>query len=251
MSAAAVIAALALPEETRVDRRVPKKLLAEQGAHRNGPQAHSGRHRRARVGCGPQAHEYRCTRIPRRLARVPGNRRACCRHVPSRQAGAAHRADPPRIPHPLMLVSSQGESHHVSLAHKRLSQNERGATVLDSGVVAAPALRTGPTAFSEEIAARFLESLPLSLQPRVHLCCFLSVVDRPASGVPGGADHGALSWIAPSADAAAERQAALAEYDRIEREITSLKSQAEQETQINRRAELNLEIRRFRNELCK
>jgi hypothetical protein len=32
MSAAAVIAALALPSEARVDRRVPKKLLVEQGA---------------------------------------------------------------------------------------------------------------------------------------------------------------------------------------------------------------------------
>ena len=56
--------------------------------------------------------------------------------------------------------------------------------------------------------------------------------------------------IAPTTDAAAERQAALAEYDRIECEITSLGSQAEQETQINRRAEMNLEIRRLRNELA-
>ncbi len=32
MNAVAVIAALALPPETRVDKRVPKKLLVEQGA---------------------------------------------------------------------------------------------------------------------------------------------------------------------------------------------------------------------------
>jgi Domain of unknown function (DUF4391) len=32
MSAAALIAALALPAEARVDKRVPKKLLVEQGA---------------------------------------------------------------------------------------------------------------------------------------------------------------------------------------------------------------------------
>ena len=46
------------------------------------------------------------------------------------------------------------------------------------------------------------------------------------------------------------RRNALVEYDWIQREITSLRARAEKETQINRRVELNLAIRRLEGELA-
>jgi len=55
--------------------------------------------------------------------------------------------------------------------------------------------------------------------------------------------------LAPTSDVAADRRTALVEYDLIQREITGLRAHAEKETQINRRVDLNLAIRRLEGEL--
>ena len=77
MSAAAIIAALALPPEARVDERVPKKLLVEQGA----PTAADKRQiqdgiEELPVARRPQAQQHRRARIPGSGPRVSGNRGA-------------------------------------------------------------------------------------------------------------------------------------------------------------------------------
>ena len=56
-------------------------------------------------------------------------------------------------------------------------------------------------------------------------------------------------FLAQTSEVAADRRNALVEYDRIQREITSLRARAEKETQINRRVDLNLAIRRREGEL--
>jgi hypothetical protein len=42
-----------------------------------------------------------------------------------------------------------------------------------------------------------------------------------------------------------ERRLAIAEFERIEREITTFRNQAAKEKQINRRVELNLDVKRM------
>ncbi len=92
--------------------------------------------------------------------------------------------------------------------------------------------------------SRFLESLPLASQPRVHLCAtYQGWIDRvealQAAGVKG------TFALAESSQAAADRRAAMSEYARIQREIVGLRGQAMKETQINRRVDVNLSIRRL------
>jgi Domain of unknown function (DUF4391) len=46
------------------------------------------------------------------------------------------------------------------------------------------------------------------------------------------------------------RRLALAEHERLQREIDGLRAQAERETQLNRRVDLNLQIRRLEAQLA-
>lgn len=55
--------------------------------------------------------------------------------------------------------------------------------------------------------------------------------------------------LAASSHLAAERRAALAEYERIRAEIIGLRARALKETQLNRRVDLNLGIRRLEERL--
>ena len=250
MSTAAVIAALALPAEARVDQRVPKKLLAEQGA----PTASDRRQiqegieelfwiaalKPSNVGVPAYRDEIR---EYLEIAVLTANLRPSAKAA--RLTDLIHRA----IPYPVVLVTTQGETQSVSLAHKRFSQSEAGAAVLD-GTVARSLLGTHPATTSDESLASFLESLPLAAQPRVHLCAvYQGWIDRVEALL--AARLTGRFVLAATPDAAADRRTALGEYDRIQREIAGLRARAEKETQINRRVDLNLNIGRLEGVLAR
>ena len=251
MSTAAVIAALALPSEARFDRRVPKKLLVEQGAPTaaDRKQIQDGIEELVWLAALKPANigvpEFRDElREYLEIAVLVADLRATARAA--RLTELIHRA----IPYPVLLVTNNGETQHVSLAHKRFSQNEGGSTVLDWGVIASPPFSQDSTKGSDEIAGSFLDSLSLAAQSRVHLCAlYQGWVDR-VWAFQGARVTGRFV-IAATEEAAAARRAALAEYEQIRKEITILRARAEDETQINRRVELNLEIRRLDGELAR
>jgi len=58
--------------------------------------------------------------------------------------------------------------------------------------------------------------------------------------------------LAPSADPAAQdaRRQALADYASLRRDIAALRAQAEKEKQVNRRVEMNLEMKRLEARLA-
>ena len=56
--------------------------------------------------------------------------------------------------------------------------------------------------------------------------------------------------LAESSQAATDRRAALGEYDRIQKAIVGLRGQALKETQMNRRVDSNLSIRRLEGALA-
>ena len=157
-----------------------------------------------------------------------------------------HRA----IPYPVLLVVVQGDSTGLSLAHKRLAHNETKATVVDGAVIRSPPLVAKPPAVQEVLVGRFFESLPLALQSRVHLCALYNGwIDRVEALL--AAHLTGRFGLTETSHAAAERRAALVEYDRIQREIVGLRARALKETQINRRVDLNLSIRRLEAALAK
>ena len=53
----------------------------------------------------------------------------------------------------------------------------------------------------------------------------------------------------PSSESASARREALLEHDRLTRQIVALRAQATRESQLNRRVELNLEIKRLETAL--
>lgn len=241
MTLSEVIAALALPPESRVDQRVPKKLLVEHGA----PTAADKRQvqeavdeiqwlaalKPTNVGIPEYRDEARefleiavLTIVMRPNAKVP------------RLTELVHRA----IPYPVLLVAAHQEILTLSLAQKRFSQNETGKVVIEESVVACPLI---------EHPARpaLLKSLALAAQPRTHLFAlyqgWLACLEAFRAAQLTG------DFAVPPDTATMEaRRDALAAHQRLEREIAILRAQADRETQLSRRVELNLIIQRLEAE---
>ena len=239
-----IIEALALPPEARVDQRVPKKLLVENGA----PTAADKR----QINEGIEELLWLAALKPTTIG-VPEYRDDVREYLeiavlslslrPDAKEGRfvelIHRA----IPYPLLLVAKQSDKVTLSLAHKRWSQGEAGKTVLDDAVTLCELVE-------HAAAAAFLDSLSLAAQPRAHLRDLYQgwINCLEAFQTAGITGRFALS---AGGEAAAARREALGEYDRLVRQIAALRAQAERESQINRRAELNMEIKRLDAELVK
>ena len=186
MSFAPVINALALPPDARVDQRVPKKLLLEQGA----PTAADKR----QIQDGIEELLWVAALKPTNIG-VPAFRddvreyleiavltatlRAAAK--PTRLIELIHRA----IPYPVVLVAAHGDTVSLSLAHKRWSQGETGKVVIEDVRRTAPFRPDAPTA--EE--ASFLASLALSGLPQPRPVRTLSGLARPRGRAGSGPDH--------------------------------------------------------------
>ena len=239
MTTSSVIAALCLPADARVDQRVPKKLLVENGA----PTAADKR----QINDGIEELQWLAALKPATIG-VPIFRDNTREYLEiavlslSLRAGAKaprlteliHRA----IPYPVFLVQSQPTGLAFSLAHIRWSHGQAGQTVLDSPPI------TANVDAEHSATGDFLASLALTDQPRQHLYAlyqgWIELFEAHAAARHTGK-------FAPSADpiAAERRRAALVERERLSREIGSLRACAAKEKQLNRRVELNLEIKRL------
>jgi len=241
-----VIAALALPADTRVERRVPKKLLLEQGA----PTAADKR----QIQDGIEELTWVAALKPNNIG-VPAFRDAAREYLEiavltatlrdiakaSRLTELIHRA----IPYPVVLVSAQGNGQSLSLAHKRWSQGEAGAVVIEE------VRRTGPLRSDSPAAndAAFLSSLALSgLHAGDLSALYQGWIDR-VIAFEAAAITGSFA-VPETADRSAVRREALAIHARLLRDIATMRAQAQRETQMNRRVELNLAIKRLEAELA-
>ena len=241
MNAAAVIAALDLPPGARVDRRVPKTLLVEHGA----PTAADKR----RINEGIEDMQWVATLKPTTIG-VPAFRDAAREYLEiavlsvalraaaraERLAELIHRA----VPYPALLLVDVGAARlTMSLAHKRWSQGETGATVLDGEPLAA----TLTDSESGGLHSSFHDALSLAHQPRADLYLLYqgwidTLVALLAARVTG------LFAVATSPDQAATRREALRECTRLETEIARLRAAAAKEKQVPKQVALNLELKR-------
>ena len=243
MNADRIIAALTLPPETRVDQRVPKKLLVENGA----PTAADKR----QINEGIEELLWLAALKPTTIG-VPEYRDDVREYLEiavlsltlrpdakaRRLVELIHRA----IPYPLLLVAEQSDNLTLSLAHKRWSQGEAGKMVLDDAVTLCDSVEHAAT-------AAFLDSLSLAVQPRSHL---LDLYQGWINCLESFQAAQITGRFAPSSssDVASARREALVKYDHLVRQITALHAQAEKESQISRRVDLNLEIKRLEDELA-
>jgi hypothetical protein len=242
-----VIHALSLPHGARVDQRVPKKLLVEQGA----PTAADKRQiqdgieelfwiaalKPTNIGITEFRDEVR---EYLEIAVLTVTLRAGAK--PTRLIELIHRA----IPYPLVLLASQAETISLSLAHKRWSQGEKGQVVIEDVRRTSGFRPEAPTAQE----AAFLASLPLSALPAKDLfSLYQGWIDRiaalEASQITG-------TFAAPNtADQALTLREELDTHARLQREVATLRAQAAKEKQISRRVEMNLELKRLEVELAR
>ncbi|HYD46727.1 MAG TPA: DUF4391 domain-containing protein [Terriglobales bacterium] len=240
MNAAELVEALELPPASRVDRRVPKGLLVENGA----PTAADKR----RINEGIEECRWLATLKPTTIS-VPEYRDAQREYVEinvlflSLRAGAkvgrllelVHRA----VPYPLVLISD-GEDPTVSLAHKRWSQSEVGKTVLDGELLIGQGLACAGT----EIERALGEHLALSRLPRAELyAVYQGWIDVLLAYQAARRTGRFELQVGPGR--AQARAAALHECARLDSEGARLRAAAQKEKQIARRVELNLELKRI------
>jgi hypothetical protein len=240
LNAAEVIAALELPAGARVDRRVPKTLLVEHGA----PTAADKR----RINEGLEAVQWVATLKPSTIG-VPTYRDEVREYLEinvlsvalragakaARLAELIHRA----VPYPVFLLMTEGTNLTLSLAHKRWSQGQAGATVLDGEPIAVAVTE----AETDGLQSSFRQALSLARQPRADLYQLYQGWMDTLLAMLAAELTGRFTMVT-SADQAAARREALRECARLDAEIARLRKAAAKERQVPRQVELNLELKR-------
>lgn len=242
----AIIDALGLPPEARVDARVPKKLLVEQGA----PTAADKR----AIQDGIDELQWLAACKPTTIgvpSFVDDTREyleiavVACAFRPGAKAARLieliHRA----IPYPVLLITSDEQGVALSAAHKRRAEREEGKVVIE-GVVSAQ--RIGVVA-ADLIERAFLQSLALAKQSRRDLCNLYEGWLARIEALNAARLNGAFA-ASDAPEAIQRRRDALEAHSRLTREIASLRAKATREKQLNRRVDLNLEIQRLEAEIA-
>ncbi len=245
-----VIEALGLPPDARVDVRVPKKLLVEQGA----PTSADKRAIQDGIdelqwlaACKPSTIGVPSfaddTREYLEIAVVVCGLRQDAQGKPAKAARLIeliHRA----IPYPVFLVTMDELGVAVSVAHKRHAQNDSGKVVVER-LVSVAGIRTEHLRANE---LAFLQSLSLAKQIRRDLWTlyegWLTRIEAlnaaRLTGIFGASDDGAVIE---------RRREALEAHSRLTREISGLRAKAIREKQLSRRVALNLEIQAAHQQL--
>jgi len=240
VTAAEVFAAFGLPDSSRVERRVPKKLLLEHGA----PTAADKR----KINEGVEQVQWLSALKPSTvgIAEYKNDQREYLEiavlHLVLRQAAKlprlvelTHRA----VPYPVVLITEQNDKVHLSVAHKRWSQSEAGKTVLDGDVVGVDLNAVDP-----KIRGPFLSSVVLGQQPRGSLHALYQGWTDTLLAILSAGRTGAFD-IPDEVDLRVARHNALKECELLEAEMARLRSVAAKEKQIPRQVELNLELKRL------
>lgn len=241
MNASDLIAALGLPAGAQVERRIPKKLLLENGA----PTAADKRH----INDGIEELFWVAALKPTTIG-VPEYRDAEREYLEiavlrcALRAGAktmrlvelVHRA----VPYPLLLLTENARQVVFSAAHKRWAQNEAEKTVLDGDVVVVD-WEAGSEA---PLLNEFRSALALERQPHATLRAlyegWMALLIAFQAARLTGSFH-------PSGgpEKVAARQEALRECARLETEMERLRAAAGREKQMARKVDLNSELKRI------
>ena len=246
MNVEPIIAALALPPETRVQQRVPKKMLLENGATTPGD--------KRKIQDGIEELLWVAALKPVNTA-VPAYRDAEREYLEiavlvltlrpeakgPRLAELIHRA----IPYPVLLISTMGAVVQISLAHKRWSEAEKGRMVVDAVLSTQPFSPTAP----DPQEAAFVASLAVTGLPRQDLFALYQGWHDRLAALEAAAIKGAFATPAASEKAQALREA-LDTHAELATEIANLRAQASRETQLSRRVEMNVHLKQLESKLA-
>ena len=242
MTGADVIAALDLPGNARVDRRVPKTLLAERAAG-------TAADKRA-IANDIESLVWTAALKPGTVG-IPAFRDAdrsyeevevmslTLREAARRErlTELVHRA----IPYPVLLVAESATQTSVTAVHIRRSQAEAERTVLAGGIVSVTWDRTDATSTPE--AFRLALSLS-ALTPTSLLTLYQGWIDALVS-LQASCVTGVFTLPQSPVHAEARRQA-LATLTQLDAEATRLRTEAGRTTQMARKADINVALKRLR-----
>lgn len=251
-----LVSALALPTSCRVDQRVPKKLLVENGAPTQAD--------KRLINDGIEEVQWLAALKPNTVsvAEYRDDERAylevavlcvTSRHAPQADGGSAankppnisrlaelvHRA----VPYPVWLLLAAPQGVFLSLAHKRWAQNEAGKVVLEGE----PA--------TVELAADlgtnhpFVQALALARQPQANLLALYQGWVDCLTAWQAAQVTGTFTATSTPAQAAARREA-LRTCQRLALESARLRALAAKEKQMAKQVDLNLALKRISTELA-
>ena len=245
----AILTALSLPPGALLALRVPKKLLAEQGAP-------TFADKRAIVDGIDELHwlaTLKPTTIAVPRATEPGQDFAEIAVIAAQLRPAArvarlteliHRA----IPYPVLLLTQGGQNDMksvLSVAPKRPALNEGDKLVVERVVTTGPFDPLLPTS----IERSFLHSLALGLIPGGDLSAlyagWLARIEALKAALLSG------HYTVPDDPATIDqRRAVLGAHADLTREITGLRARAKRERQMNRLVDLNMQIQSLESRLA-
>lgn len=248
-----IISALKLPASCRVDQRVPKKMLIENGAPTSADKRLINENveeiqwvaalKPNTVGVPAYRDEEReylevavlniATRGAQAAVGPDGVQAATKPFNATRLAELVHRA----VPYPVLLLLVTPQGLLLSLAHKRWAQNEAGKVVLDGDVVTIDA----PGDLSHEHP--FMQTLALARQPQATLLALYQGWLDCLTALQAANYTGTFKAVDDPAQAAARREA-LRECQRLELEVARLRAQAAKEKQMAKQVDLNLALKR-------
>lgn len=249
----ALIAALALPASCRVDQRVPKKMLIENGAPTAGDKRllNDGIEEIQWIAAlkpntvgvpdyRDQEREYLEVAVlsittrgtPGAPASGPATVAAAKSVNATRLAELVHRA----VPYPVLLLLDTLQGVFLSMVHKRWAQNEAGKVVLDDEVTT--------VAITNEVQAMhpFMQSLALARQPQTTLMELYQGWMDCLTALQAARYTGTFAVIDDPAQVAG-RRAALRECQQLEQEAARLRKHAAKEKQMAKQVELNLALK--------
>lgn len=250
MNFVVVIDALGLPESARVDQRIPKKLLLENGASTVADKRLINDSidqmqwvaalKPNTIGIAEYKDDQReyleiavVTVSLKDNVKKPGV---------ARISELVHRA----IPYPtLLIVAYQGENI-ISLAHKRWSQADASKVVLDD--VPTSVVLSQVSNVKDSIAKAFLQSLTLS-QPHTNLLTLYESWIASVEALLAARLSGTFDSKSTQEEVSLRREALLS-CERLEAEGERLKALASKEKQIARQVELNITLKRIQTELA-
>lgn len=240
-----IIDALGIPAGARIDTRIPKKLLVEQGT----PTAADKRAvqdgiedirwiaalKPTTVGVqafADQVREYLEVAVLTLTLRSGAKA--------TRLIELIHRA----VPYPVLLLSDDSSGPMLSVAHKRHAQNEAGKVVIEE-IVATPPF----TALPQDVVTPFLASIAVSGQPSRDLYTLFDGWRTRIEALRAAQIAG--TFIASDDPAFIEqRRKALDEYARLTKESAQLKALAARVKQMNQKVEINQKIKTINDTLA-
>jgi hypothetical protein len=256
MSLPLLLTHLGLPPESRVDQRIPKKLLLEQGM----PTAADKRAvqegieellwvaalKPGTIGVTAFKDDVReyleIAVLALHLRPESMGRGGKPKPVPvNRLVELLHRA----VPYPVLLILRQAEQWALSVAPKRHSLGEGGKVVVEE-VQTTPFFNPSQGSVAE---SAFLESLALVGLPQGDLLALYQGWSDRVLALQAVPLTGSYQVPKDAAQSDCLRDS-LTACARIERDLVSLRASAVKESQINKRVDLNLAIRRLEAELA-